>query len=65
MGIRKIIFIVADEIQDHHKFFAGGFPKSPAQLLDKDNSRLGGPEHDHLIDLRNIHTLGEISTVKI
>ena len=55
----KVIPVISDEIQYNDIFFVLGFSKSPAKLLDEHDRRLRRAEHDDLIDLRHVHTLGK------
>ena len=55
----KVIPIISDEIQYNDIFFILSFTKSTAKLLDEHDRRLRRAEHDDLIDLRHVHTLGK------
>ena len=55
----EVVFVVADEIQNHHKLLVLVFSKSPSKLLDEDDWRLGWPYKQNLVDFWNVNTLIE------
>ncbi|MPN14278.1 hypothetical protein SDC9_161604 [bioreactor metagenome] len=55
----KIILIVADEVDDRHKLLARTLPQASSELLDKDDGRLGWPEHDYLVEDGDVYAFIE------
>ena len=57
--VLEVISLVglADKVQHGQAFFILCQPQATAQLLEEDGQGLGGPQEQHGVDLRDVHTL--------
>ena len=51
--------MVADEVDDGERILAVLDPEAAAQLLQEDDRRLRGPQHQHGVDVGDVETLVE------